>query len=374
MKVCITFHNDIFTPWPATSIIHPVETLLEAGHEVVVFSWDKGRGIKLNEATLPVRREQINVPVTGNRSFYRFTEKLSVRIQEEKPDLIFAFDLEVLKGSSEAADSLGIPLLFFAREDWPAMVRQNGGMSSVARSMFFSRMEKQVCRHNVAHAYAVNDERGQKYVDWGIPYTTIFTTRGVSELPVPDEKHERLSIALAGSMHEINALPAILQAIRDIDCDLYLIGGNSESMEDVNRMVAQSGMEDRVKITGRLESRGFYDQLSRCHIGLTLPHKTDMNKYYGITVKTWDYMSMGMAIVSSNFPAQKAVVEGNSVGVTVDPESVEEIRNGILAVKGRLEDIAPRARKIFEEKYCWEKQREKLVASHWIFRGSDPDQ
>lgn len=218
----------------------------------------------------------------------------------------------------------------------------------------------------------MKDERGRKYVDWGVPYTTIFTTRGLSELPIPNNKHKRLSVALAGSMHEINALPSILEAVRDIDCDLYQIGGNDENLERVTKMVGECGIEDKVITTGKLDSADFYSELSKCHIGLTLPYKTDMNKYYGITVKTWDYMSMGMGIVSSNFPAQKAVVEGNGVGITVDPTSTESIRKAILDLKDKVSEIGPRARRIFEDKYCWEKQKEILKDSHWIFRGNRP--
>lgn len=149
MKVCVTFHNDIFTPWPATSIIHPIETLLEAGHEVTVLSWDKGRGEKINEAILPVKRERIHVPISGNKSLYEFSNRLSQKIIEEKPNLVPAFDLDVLKGSADGADSLDVPLLFFAREDWPAMVKRGGDLKSLARAKVFARLEKKICRTSV---------------------------------------------------------------------------------------------------------------------------------------------------------------------------------------------------------------------------------
>lgn len=373
MKVTVTFHNDIFTPWPATSIIHPVETLLEAGHEVTVISWDKGRGEKIMDATLPVKRLRVHSPVTGSRSLFAFSRKLSSKIVGESPDLILAFDLEVLEGSSRAAESLGIPLLFFAREDWPAMVKRNGDIASVLRSKVFSSMERRICKRNVTHAYAVNDERGAKYIKWGVPYTTILTTRGLSELPVPNEKHKRLSLALAGSMHELNALGNILEAIKDIDCDLYLIGGNEENMKSLRVQVEASGIEDRVFITGRLNRDEFYQQLSKCHIGLTLPFNTDENKFFGITVKTWDYLSMAMPVVSSDFPAMRKVVKGNEIGEVVDPTSPDEIRKAVLRLKDETQTLGKKARKLFEDQFCWDMQKLKLKDSHWIFRGSQKD-
>lgn len=373
MKVCVIHHFDVFTPWPATSIIHPIELLLSAGHEVKVFSWDKGRKQELRPATLPVEREQVKVPVGGVLSFYRFSKELSKKLQNEKPDLIFAFDLEVLRGASDAASKLNVPLLFFAREDWPAMVKRDGDLKSMVRSAAFRWMEKSICRSKVEHAYSINYERGKKYIEWGIPYTTIYTTKAISELPVPSVKNERFSVALAGSMQEMQAIPVILEAIKDIDCDFYLIGGKDEKMPEIRRMVEDSGLSERVHITGRLDPKDFYNELSKCHVGLTLPYKTDMNKYYGVTVKTWDYMSMAMSIVASNFPVQRSVVEGNSVGMVVDPTSPGEIRDAILSLKDKTEEMGQRARRLFEEKYCWEKQRERMKESHWIFQGNKPE-
>lgn len=367
MKVCVTFHNDIFTPWPATSIIHPVETLLEAQHEVTILSWDKGRKEKIREATLPVNRIRVNVPVKGNFSFYRFSKALSAELQKEKPDLIFAFDMEVLRGSFDAAKKLDVPLLFFAREDWPAMVRGNHNFTSFIRSLIFSRMEKTICKKKVEHAYSVNDERGQKYIQWGVPYSTIYTTRGLSELPPPSKKHDRFSVTIAGSLNEINALPTVLKAIKDIDCDFYLIGGSEENVKTVREIVQRSDVSGKVIITGRLDPKDYYEALSKCHVGLTLPFNTELNNYFGITVKTWDYMAMGIPIVASNFPALKEIIANQGIGVVVDPTSSEEIRNAILSLRERTDEIAPVSIQLFREKYCWDKQKLVLKKSHWIF-------
>ncbi len=381
MKVCVTFHNDIFTPWPATSIIHPVEVLLEAGHEVVVISWDKGRGEKLNEATLPVRRVRVELPVRNLLSLREFSRRLSSAIVEERPGLVLAFDLEVLSGSEMGANALGVPLLFFAREDWPSMVRGSGGLSSLLRSMAFSRMERRICKRSVAHAYSVNDERGAKYRGWSVPYTTIYTTRGLAELPAPGKKHSRFTVCIAGSMLEMQALPTVLDAMKEGDWDLRLVGGDEKNLPAIREMVESSGPEGRVSVTGRLPSAAeYYGEISRCHLGLTLPLNTDRNKYLGISVKMWDYMSMGLPQVVSNLPAMVSVMKGASngpVGLASDPLSSSELAECINYYRqnpAEAQRAGTEARRLFEERYCWERQKEALKASHPVFSGApEPD-
>lgn len=367
-KVSVVFHNDIFTPWPATSIIHPIETLLGAGHQVTVFSWDKGRDDRFNEPTLPVRRVFVRVPVKGSLSYYLFSRELLRKLVEEKPDLIMAFDLEVLRGAAVAAETLNVPLLYFAREDWPEMVRGNGDFISLIRSKMFRRIEKNLCRKVVSHAYSVNDERGRKYVDWGVPYTTIFTTKSLREIPIVDEKHERFSLAMAGSMHELHALSNILEAIKSVDCDLYLIGGVKENMGSVKELVRKSGIGEKVHITGPLLQEDYLRELGKCHVGLSLPFDTDRNKYYGITVKTWDYMAMGLPSIVSNFPAMISIVEGNGVGISVNPRSPEGIRDAITKLEKNYTVMGRKAAEIFRRKYSWEVQQESLRKSFWIFQ------
>ncbi len=377
MKVCITFHNDIFTPWPATSIIHPVELLLEAGHEISVLSWDKGRSVQIKESTLPVKREQVRVPVRNFASFYTFSRKLSDRLVDESPGLIFAFDLEVLRGSANAARRLGVPLLFFAREDWPSMVRGSGTISGIMRSIAFARLEKSICTNAVEHAYSVNPERGEKYVGWSVPYTTVYTTKALSELPELPPRNSGFTLALAGSMLEMQALPRILEAMKGVDCNLRLIGGDEKNIPGVRKIVDNSGLSGRVTFTGHLPSLSdYFSEIGRCSVGLTFPLNTDMNKYLGISVKMWDYMAMGLPQIVSNMPAMASIMKGNgsqSIGLTADPQSTEEIAKAISYYASHREEAEAAgmlARNLFIEKYCWDRQKEILRQSHWVFRGN----
>ncbi len=376
MKVCVTFHNDIFTPWPATSIVHPIEVLLEAGNEVVVVTWDKGRNIDLKKPTLQVRRETVRVPVRNALSFYEFSRKLSEKLVAERPDAILAFDLEVLKGSATAAGRLHVPLLFFAREDWPSMVRGEGTLSGRLRAAAFATMEKSICKRRVEHAYSVNPERGEKFIRWSVPYTTIYTTKGLGELPNPPDKLNGFSIAIAGSMLEMEALPNVLKAIRDLDCSLHLIGGDERNIPGVREIVASSGMNDRIVLTGHLPSVGdYYREIGKCSMGLTLPLNKDRNKYLGISVKMWDYMAMGLPQAVSNMPAMASIVIGDGsrrIGLAVDPMSSEEIKKAIVHYMSNPAEAVHAgslARQLFIEKYCWDRQRELLKQSHWIFSG-----
>ena len=45
--------------------------------------------------------------------------------------------------------------------------------------------------------------------------------------------------------------------------------------------------------------------------------------------KILEYMSSGLCVIGSNFPLWKEIIEGNQVGICVDPENPNEIINAI---------------------------------------------
>ena len=78
--------------------------------------------------------------------------------------------------------------------------------------------------------------------------------------------------------------------------------------------------------------------------------------------KLFDYAMGGLAIVSSELPFMKMIIEENSMGTIfprIDPESIAATLNAMIADTEKLKAYKKNARKAAEENYYWEKQFEK---------------
>jgi len=81
--------------------------------------------------------------------------------------------------------------------------------------------------------------------------------------------------------------------------------------------------------------------------------------------KFFEYMAAGLPILCSNFPVWRELVEGNGLGICVDPEDPEAAAEAALWLHSHPEEaqaMGERGRRLVREKFNWESQAEVLIA------------
>jgi len=77
----------------------------------------------------------------------------------------------------------------------------------------------------------------------------------------------------------------------------------------------------------------------------------------------FEYMCAGVAVIASDFPLWKDIVEQNCCGICVNPLNVEEIAKTIDWFVSHPEDarrMGENGRRAVLEKYNWQSEAEKL--------------
>ena len=122
-------------------------------------------------------------------------------------------------------------------------------------------------------------------------------------------------------------------------------------------------MERRVYFTEPVApDRVVYYSVS-ASVGVVIYLRTSLNNYYATPNKLYEYISAGLPVVSSNFPALSEIVEGYGLGGTFDPEEPKSIAaaiNQVLADEQRYDTMrknALEAATIFN----WETESRKLL-------------
>ena len=100
--------------------------------------------------------------------------------------------------------------------------------------------------------------------------------------------------------------------------------------------------------------------LRHCHIGINYyDPNLSINHYYASPTKVFEYMGVGLNIISTNNEGINHIIEDNNIGVCIhDNESLTNAINRLLE-KG----LCPRdeVKKIFAEKYCYEKDSTRVI-------------
>lgn len=180
---------------------------------------------------------------------------------------------------------------------------------------------------------------------------------------------ETINLFYIGILLENRGILQIIEAMillinKGIKIKFHIVG---ELYSDLRKKI--SGLEDYQHIKEHLV---FYDRrpldqgyelASKMNIGMCIiwPMKNSMESY---PTKLFEYMAVGLPIITSNFPLYKKVVEQNGCGICVNPmsaieisEAIEELINNV----SKSEQMAKNGKKTVLEQYNWETQKPILT-------------
>jgi glycosyltransferase involved in cell wall biosynthesis len=199
---------------------------------------------------------------------------------------------------------------------------------------------EQICNFPISEYFTVSQKNPQKKV---IYLGGMAKIRGTLELleafGIVVKKFPQWKLCLVGG-----ANPASFdQQLRDLICSLYL--------EEKVELIPWVPYQDKERLS------------SQARIGIItyLPYSNNVS---GLPNKLFEYMSVGLPVIASNFPLYKQVVDGNKCGLTVDPSEPQQIAEAIEYLIERPEEareMGENGRKAVIEEYNWEKESEKLL-------------
>ena len=101
------------------------------------------------------------------------------------------------------------------------------------------------------------------------------------------------------------------------------------------------------------------DVLADYQIGLAFYQNTDLNNYFCAPNKVYDYIQMGMAVITNDYPGLKDIVEKNRIGVCLSDVNVSQIQSAVRDVIDL--DLRKNIHNDIRYRYSWEYQRERYL-------------
>lgn len=146
---------------------------------------------------------------------------------------------------------------------------------------------------------------------------------------------------------------------------LFFIGPREAAFEAALAARAKAlGISERVIVHGMVPSDELLEWTASAHVGLQVQRNIGLNSYYCAPIKLHQYFAAGLPVLAPNFPGMRDIVEKNQLGLCVDPESVEDIREGmrkLLLDDAFREKCAANALRLSHERYCYEVQAQGFI-------------
>jgi glycosyltransferase involved in cell wall biosynthesis len=141
---------------------------------------------------------------------------------------------------------------------------------------------------------------------------------------------------------------------------LVVIGSGYDEYADPNKIMKQS---DKVLVLQQVPYDELLPYTASADIGILFYRNTCRNNYYCAPNKLYEYMMMGLPIVTCDYPGLKKIVEGEQVGLCVNPEKPLEIAKAIniLATDHELyQKMRANCLRLSRERNNWENEFKKL--------------
>ncbi|HWY34898.1 MAG TPA: glycosyltransferase family 4 protein, partial [Nitrosopumilaceae archaeon] len=175
-------------------------------------------------------------------------------------------------------------------------------------------------------------------------------------------KVDRDCVCYVGGIEEIRGIKDSVKAVEIVGCQFLIAGrfGSEKLRDEISqyagwRYVKDYGFVDRDTISKIMEQ-------SFCGLVTLYPVPNYVN---ALPIKMFEYMSVGVPVIASNFPLWRRIIEGNQCGICVDPKKPEEIAAAIQYLYDRPEEVirmGQNGRRVSERIYRWDKEASALVS------------
>jgi glycosyltransferase involved in cell wall biosynthesis len=199
------------------------------------------------------------------------------------------------------------------------------------------------------------------------PVLTLPSGVALPPLPLPDDSARDIDILYAGKLERRKGVHDLVAAMQWLpEYRLLIAGGNAQEIASLKRYAAELGVVERITFAGFVEPHAIGALYDRARVGVCpLPAgESAVSEEWTSPLKVLEMMARGVAIVGTDVPALREILEHNRTALLTppgDPESLAHAMRTLLlarALAGRL-TAAARAR---SEAFSWQQRARRLLA------------
>lgn len=288
--------------------------------------------------------------------------------RSENADIYHLHDPELLPWAPYLRSG-GKQVVFDMHENMPLAIASKPYLNPPARRMIgyaYTVMEKLFLR-KVSVIFA--ETSYQKY------YSKIKHQAVILNMPllgpildITSNKNKQFTVGYMGRVAQQRGSIATLQALhilqqRGVIVQFDCVGPIEQYHHQALQSLVRSLNLEGIRIHGyRLPERG-WEIMAGCHVGLAMMQDVP-NYRESYPTKLFEYMALGLPVITSNFSLYKDIVEREACGLCVDPGNVDAVAKAmywLYEYPQEADAMGQRGRIAVLEKYNWQVEEGKLI-------------
>ncbi len=258
---------------------------------------------------------------------------------------------------------LGKKVIFDSHEDVPKQILAKHYLNNFLKKILsfgYSRYEIWALR-KFDYVVAATPFIRDKFLRVGIKSIDVNNFPKLEDFENVKSKFKEKNVCYVGTLYKTRGIKEIVKAVEDLDVRLIIAGKFYD--EEYEKEVKSLKGWKKVDFRGFVNKNEIKNILENSIAGLVTLYPTP-SYIEAYPVKMFEYMAVGIPVITSNVPLWKEIIEGSRCGICVNPLNPQEIAKAIdylLKNDNVAKEMGEHGRKAIEEKYNWENERKKLL-------------
>ncbi len=324
--VIITFLGNFYYDSRVTNLYN---SFREKGYDVTIISFDwLTKDFKTQRGKISVYKlKKYRFPFTYYLKYFFI---LTTRLLISKADLIFAEDVYTLPFAALFSKYKNSKLFYDSREIYGHLA----GLSNRKNVQTILRfIEKTFIKYSYKVITTGDLDSDFIYKEYNIKDSIVIRNLPYQtkiKQPFNFRKYYGLKDEIKILLYQGVILPGRgLKIIFDVlnrltDCILVILG-DGEYIDYYKSLAKDKGVDNIVYFFGKIEQSELLNFSSGADIGLALIENISLSYYYALPNKLFEYIYCGLPVIVSNLPQMKIIVDKYKVGMSVDPNNIDEI-------------------------------------------------
>jgi glycosyltransferase involved in cell wall biosynthesis len=326
-SVLIVFLGNIHYDSRATNFYR---TFKERGYKTKVISFD---WLTDNFQT---ERGEVSVYRLKKKSsllyYLRFAFILSCRILFTKDDYIFAEDIYTLPFAVIFGKIKGAKIIYDSREVY-------GHLAGLSKRENIQSLLIWIEKTFIHYVYKTltTGELDSLHIEkeYGLEKTIVIRNLPLYykiENPYDFRKHFNLKAEIKillyqGVILHGRGLKLIFEILGEVNnCALIILGGG-EYTDYYKKLSSDKGLDSKVFFFDKIPQEKLLGYTAGADVGLSIIENLSLSYYYALPNKMFEYIMTGVPVLASNFPQMKDIIDKYKVGLYIDPENQDELKN-----------------------------------------------
>lgn len=348
------------------------KVLMECGFEVVLVGRKLPNSLAL--PSWPFKTHRFKLLFKKGPFFYFFFNlRLFLFLLFKKADLLYANDLDTLLPNYIISRLKKTRLMYDSHElfcEVPELAN-----SSIKKKVWLA-LEKRILprlktcitvNESIATIYS-KQYKVEFHVIRNIPETTA-TNQGNTRIELGLPEHKKIILLQGAGINMDRGAEELIEAMNSVkDAVLYIIG-SGDSWPILKIMIHKWNLETKVTLINKLPKEKLLQYTLHADLGISIDKNTNLNYYYSLPNKIFDYIHSGVPVLASHLPEVEKIIKDYGVGDFIldhQPENIAAKINEMLTspLLAQYRHNTEKAKK----ELSWEIEKLKLKQ---IIRGND---